>query len=100
MTARLFPLPPKLTDRQTAALTFLGDDGADARQVGVHLHNLRGCKWCQTFGECTYAEDTGRAVLTALRKKGLVTRRRTGIWQQTSAKARAPSSQGDLPADY
>ena len=85
MTASLFPVPPKLTDRQQAAYDYLQGDGATAEDVGRHLHltvKEPPCRYCAE-GPCMWARGSGQEALTALRRKGLVVRRRSGLWQKT-----------------
>jgi hypothetical protein len=90
MTAPLFALPPKLTDKQQAVYQLCNNDGATAPEIGAHLHQQKNCPWCRLAGEwggCDYANQDARSVLYALRKKGLVVRRRaTGQWQQIGSK--------------
>lgn len=80
----LFAPPPadgNLTDRQTFVLDLLRatPGGLEDVEVGARLHARRGrhasvdiCQWC--------AEE-GKGVLEALRRRGLVVRRRSGSWQ-------------------
>lgn len=104
MTEPLFPTVPKLTDRQAAALAYLGREGATALDTGRKLHELNGCPWCRLAGAsgCEYAEQSGREVLTALRRKGLVVRRnQTGIWQPTRQATQATTSPTDrIPNEF
>lgn len=108
MTSPLFDLPPRLTGNQALAYAYISGDGATALDVGVHLHMSRQprCRWCVLAGPsgCEYAAQTGRQTLTALSKKGLAIRRRTGLWQQRGATKKASKDhrglQGDLPADF
>ena len=80
----LFVLPaaPILTERQALALKLVTDfGGLDAAELGAHLHARRGTH--EAGGRCAYCGTEGRSVLSALRKKGLVVRRKTGSWQPT-----------------
>lgn len=113
MTAPLFDPPPKpLTVRQQAALDHLP---ATSLEVGHHLHQLRGCRFCGPETPCQWAQASGQEVLTALRTRfGLVVRRKTGIWEaiqnrsspkpgETPANSAANSqgnAQGDFPPGY
>lgn len=81
MTGHLFLVPPRLTERQQVALDLTAGDGATDLEVGVELHARKGCGYCREHQPCEYAASTGREVLVALRKKGLVVRRRSGLWQ-------------------
>jgi hypothetical protein len=95
MTAQpqLFDPGVKLTDKQQHAYDLVAGKGATALEVGIALHTARECRHCKPERPCQYAESGGRAVLWALRKKGLVVRRReTGRWQQTGKPVAAPTS--------
>jgi hypothetical protein len=74
----LFPSPPKLTGRQQSVLDLLthNPSGLTDYDVGMHLRRLRGL-----IGESDWATRDGRSVLYALRRKRLVVRRKTGLWQ-------------------
>lgn len=97
MTAPLFDLPPKLTENQQLAYDYITGEGKTVRDVGIHVHLNREnpCRWCVLSGGsgCNFAEAGGQQVLGALRKKGLVVRRRSGIWQHVGAKIVRPTSQ-------
>jgi len=76
----LVPDEPKLTDRQQYVLDLVETtSSATATFVGMMLHGRRGKH--DEHRPCVYCEDEGRGVLVALRKKGLVVRRRSGLWQ-------------------
>jgi|KBSMisStaDraftv2_1062788.scaffolds.fasta_scaffold03656_14 hypothetical protein len=76
----LVPSEPKLTDRQRYVLELVElNGGATATHIGLVLHARRGKH--DGRRPCSYCEDEGRAVLVALRRKGLVVRRRSGRWE-------------------
>jgi hypothetical protein len=106
VTAPLFNMPKKLTDRQQAAYIYVAGDGKTALEVGLMLHATRTpkCSWCVLAGDtgCDWAATDGRHAMYELRRKGLVVRRRaTGQWQHTGTPARTDTgAQGDLPAGY
>lgn len=96
---RQLPGVPTLTDRQAFALAELErvPDGLPADEVGARLHERRGkhdagvrCEWCPT---------DGRAVLVELRHKGLVVRRRSGLWQLLR-RATGPADFGEFPEGF
>lgn len=101
----LFAPPPAdgdLTERQRFALNLVRRTagGVTDEEIGAHLHARRGrhistdvCRWCS---------DEGRGVLEALRKRGLVTRRRTGVWQAHHDQARdgTDPSSAEFPAGF
>ena len=81
---QLFDPGTALTEQQRRAYNLTHGRGATALDVGTALHAARSCRFCIPGRPCQYAESGGRAILGALRKKGLVTRRReSGRWQQT-----------------
>lgn len=90
----LFRPPPatgKLTPRQEAVYEALTRGGLTEVDAGLLLHRGKH----DSNMPCTYCEDNGRGVLTALRKKGLVKRaRETGLWERLDG-AGKPSSQGE-----
>ena len=103
MTAEpLFTQPPKLTERQQLAYDYISLAGiATAPAFGAALHANANCKWCRLaghWGGCDYAESSGREVLEALRKKGLVKRDRQHAYRRTDQAQ--PSSQGDFPEGF
>lgn len=102
MTAPLFdPGAGKLRERQQVALNFLGREGATALDVGRNWHAHIGCMYCSPDHDCIYVESAGRSVLVSLRKKRLVVRRRSGIWQRVDTKpAETAGLQGDLPENF
>jgi hypothetical protein len=75
------PPPPILPERQAFVMEQLhahAEDGLAADEVGAMLHARRDkhdagvrCQWCSSEGQ---------SVLRALRKKGLVRRKRGGLW--------------------
>lgn len=77
----LVPAEPKLTDRQRYALELLEqyELGASAVLIGLAWHTRRGKH--DGRQPCAFCESDGRGVLTELRRKGLVVRRRSGLWQ-------------------
>lgn len=93
------PLPP----RQDTAMRLVirhQPDGVTADEVGARVHEDRGkhpadqrCEWC--------GRD-GAAVLNALIRKKLVTRRRaTGLYTLPGPQRRAlPATFGDFPEDF
>lgn len=97
----LFQPPPadgNLTDRQTLALNLVRNTpgGTTSEHVGALLHHANGkheahvvCEWCA---------DTGQQTLTALRRRGLVRKRQTGMWQTTTPAPAAPvENDNDIP---
>jgi hypothetical protein len=99
MSEPLFTLPPKLTANQQAAYALIHGDGATALEAGKAIHKLNGCGWCKLDGDhCAYAEQAGQSVLSALRRKGLVIRRRkSGLWQRVGAKPASSKGEGEIP---
>jgi hypothetical protein len=86
----LFAPPPpdgNLGPRQALVLEQLrsAPDGLDDTTIGVHLHRTTGCRFCTPDRPCRYAAGDARAVLRALRKRGLARFRcTTGNWHATS----------------
>lgn len=111
------PPPPILPKRQAFVIEQLhahAEDGLAADEVGAMLHARRDkhdagvrCQWCSS---------EGTSVLKALRKKGLVVRRRGGMWRalergedgasaQNGVSGTSPSSSaqegpGELPEGF
>lgn len=83
----LFPTPPRLTIRQQAVLDALHDEPMQDWEAGAIWHDLKGRH--SRRHPCDYCPEAGRLVLTELRRKGLVVRRRTGLWEALSGPARA-----------
>jgi hypothetical protein len=84
---------PALTDRQHFALDAVTrqQDGLAAAEVGALWHQERGkhaagvrCEWCTR---------DGTQLLKSLRKKGLIVRRRSGLWQSLAK----PEAGGTVP---
>lgn len=106
-SSTLFKPPmPQLTDRQQLAWRLTAGEGATDEQVGVALHVVaeKSCT-CSTWGLCPWAAGDGRDVLAALRKKGLLIRRKTGLWQHRDCGpcelcAQVAGGPGDLPDDF
>lgn len=99
MTDTLFTVPPKLTLRQQtvydATTTFSGIDAAHAGQI---LHQAKRCRYCTPAAPCDYAATDGRAVLEALKRKGLLKRDRHHIYRRTSNQPTAQTR--DLPESF
>jgi hypothetical protein len=84
LTSTLFKPPPadgNLGERQRFVLDLVG-----ARPVGV-TEAEAGARWHERRGfhaadrRCDYCASTGRSILVSLRyRRGLVTRRRSGVW--------------------
>lgn len=70
--------PPKLTDRQQAALDYIAaHDGVPADELGAHWHSLRGkhpagdrCDWCETDGRSVVRSKALRDLITYRRNPG------------------------------
>jgi hypothetical protein len=90
----LFPLPPadgNLTERQSFALDKLRaqlPDGLTADELGALLCERRGKH--DAGIRCTWCASAGREVLSALRDRGLVRRRRGGLWLSLAQGAEKP----------
>jgi hypothetical protein len=83
MSQSLFdPGPPKLTDRQQHLYDAVrsSEDGLTADEAGAVLHEARALRPHSRDARCAYCTLDGRSVLAALRRKGLVTRKRSGQW--------------------
>lgn len=98
----LFDPGVKLTDRQQFVYDYIAGEGADALHVGHVLHERRGCRFCRPDEPCSFAHQDGRNVLNALRKKGLVIRRRSGLWQRIGETRAASDTRpvDDFPEGY
>src|SRR5436853_389525 len=89
----LVQVPPKLTERQKLVFELTEGEGCTDTEAGHALHELHGCRYCIRAGSdseeavigCFYRQRDGRSVLYALRRKGLVVRRRDGHWQRRGA---------------
>lgn len=88
------PTVPKLTVRQQRVLELVrqaGPDGVHADEIGAALHEEREGRWQHSRDDrCLYCASTGKEVLGALKKKGLVRYRRArsgmpGYWQAVDA---------------
>lgn len=82
----LFTPPPAtggLTPRQERALEIVRATagGTTGEDVGAALHAERERRPHPRHEPCEWCASDGRSVLDALRRRGLVTRRRTGHWQ-------------------
>lgn len=89
----LFAPPPadgNLTDRQAYVLELVRTTpgGIEDVDVGARLHARRGKH--ASVDTCPWCADEGKGVLEALRRRGLVIRRRTGAWQATTGGTPAP----------
>lgn len=79
------PAEGRLTDRQRTVYEAIDAEGITDTQAGAVLGASE--RW---------RASTGREVLNALRRKQLVIRRRTGLWQRTKPKP-ADNAFGDIP---
>ena len=71
-------------ERVYEALLRLRPDGIDAAEAGALLHADRGKH--STGERCQWCAQEGRDVLSSLRSRGLVIRRRSGLWQLRSGR--------------
>jgi hypothetical protein len=96
--ATLFKPPPALGDltpRQRLMYDLLCKPRTDA-EFGVWSHATRGTIFdgqtslcsCVDGTPCEWAAINGRNLLTALRRRGLVVRRRSGFWERTDGSSR------------
>lgn len=102
------PGPPQLTDRQAAVLDLVEratHEGITADEAGALLHSLKEGRWAHTTDDrCEFCGRDGKAVLEALRTKGLVTYRRArgnrpGGW--TTVGQHVPASEpAPVPPDH
>jgi len=77
------PPRPKLTEKQAFGLEHVRqfEEGVTADELGALLHERRRV---HAAGErCDWCASEGRSILEPLRRKGLLIRRRTGLWQIT-----------------
>lgn len=96
----LFTPPPadgNLTHRQAFALGLLEQQpaGLRATDVGVAVHQefSNPCS-CSATSACKWSMATGLEVLRALKKRGLVVQRKSGLWQHHRSAA-DPGSRSD-----
>jgi hypothetical protein len=86
----LFTPPPadgRLTERQELVLRLVREQGGIRDEDAVRV--VHGdCPYCREE-PCAYAGMAAREVLGALRKRGLVVRRRTGVWEPAGAQKRS-----------
>ena len=90
------PADGGLTAYQSLVYESVGVEGITASRAGALIHSHRAihpatdlCQWCR---------GDGNGVLQALRKRGLVKRRRTGTWQLVRQKpGLAPGQTIDIP---
>lgn len=78
------PVAPKLTWRQQAvldAVTRAHPESLESSEAGAILHEMKEGRWRHSRDDrCRFCGQDGKAVLEALRTKGLVTyRRRKGL---------------------
>lgn len=88
----------QLTARQQLAYDMVraADRGVDADEIGAALHQIRGKHHADA--RCRFCGDEGRAVLTSVALKPLVTRKRaTGRWHPRNP-ADAPTRHSGLIA--
>jgi hypothetical protein len=88
----------ELTERQQYALEQIeaADGGLASDELGACMHERRGkhdrglrCEWCA---------DEGKSVAGELRRKGMVVRKRSGMWMSTRAQARPTErDDGEIP---
>lgn len=85
----LIPAAPKITERQQAVLRFLqqcGPDGCSADEAGAIAHGLKQGRWAHgPDSRCVFCGQDGKAILGALKAKGLARYRRArgqtpGAW--------------------
>ena len=79
------PAEGGLTDHQAAVLeaveTAGSAGGLTATQAGALVHSRRAIHPASEV--CVWCKGDGRGVLEALKKRGLVRRRKTGVYQPT-----------------
>jgi hypothetical protein len=92
MTGQLFTVAPKLTERQQLVYDELASQPGAALEVGAMVHRWNGCSYCTTDEPCRFAYSTGRQVLEALRKKGLLKRDRHHLYRRADTTAAAVES--------
>jgi hypothetical protein len=100
-SGQLFTVPAKLTERQKFVMECVTSEGSlDARQAGSRVHTRFGCSHCGPYRICQYAESNGRAILEALKGKGLLKRDRHHIYRRTEQPASTtPIAPAEDPAD-
>jgi hypothetical protein len=77
-----------LTYRQALVLDLVRSwpEGVRADEASAAWHERRGVHSTDT--RCLYCASDGRSVLFALRRRGLVVRRRSGMWTQPGRRER------------
>ena len=103
--ATLFTPPPadgNLTPKQRYVLDLVRTTpgGIEDVDVGARLHARRGRH--ASVDTCPWCAEEGKGVLEALRRRGLLIRRRTGAWQALTDGTPAPvdghdPATGDIP---
>lgn len=74
--------PTTLRPRQLAVYQLLqrSREGITAAEAGAAAHAVDGCRFCD-LGNCSFVQQDGRAILHALRHRGLAAeRRKLGVW--------------------
>lgn len=78
------PVAPKLTGRQQAVLDAVRrahPDSLESSEAGAILHELKEGRWRHSRDDrCRWCSQDGKAVLQALKLKGLVTYKRGAGW--------------------
>jgi hypothetical protein len=95
-TAQLFHVPARLTERQAFVYLLAQNGPLDATQAGValHLKHKRQCG-CGPERACEWAASNGRAVLEALRRKGLLKRDRHHVYQRADSTEQLQAGEHD-----
>lgn len=89
------PAEGGLTDYQALVYDAVGNDGITASRAGALIHSHRALH--AATEACQFCRGDGNGVLKALRKRGLVKRRRNGTWQLVR---QIPEPFGDFPPGF